>query len=469
MPERTVPGTDIGYHLLLFDEDGHERRDENGALYSDSVLALVARGVTDVFVVSHGWMGDIPAAIRQYDRWVGVMARQERDLQRMRSLVPEFEPLVAAVHWPSRPWGVEEARAALLGDVDDTDEFATENDLEPAELVELYAPRIGDTPETRAALTTIVDSAQDAAVAEAAHGGELSPELEAAYRTLFAQAGLGSEGALGAPGADQPGFDPKRMIGQWEQRGDETAGQGAMLGLGDDLVVRLKKGKDTMLGPVRQLSFWSMKKRARVVGETGVHGLVAALQAAAPGARIHLMGHSFGCIVVSAAIAGARRDGAFGSALPRPVDAVFLVQGAMSLWSYAEQVSFAGNQPGYFRDLLSTGDIRGPLVTTQSTFDTAVGKYYPIGAKVGHQVLLGDDEWPEYGGLGAFGIQGADAMAVEILAAPAEYGLKPADVVNVDSSRVICQGSGASGAHSDICHDDVAHLMWQAVTSARTG
>ena len=92
MPRRTVPGTDFEYHLVLFDEDGHERKEQDGALYSkDAPGAGRPTGVTDVFLVSHGWKGDIPAAIRQYDRWVGAMVRQERDLQRMRELVPGLQ------------------------------------------------------------------------------------------------------------------------------------------------------------------------------------------------------------------------------------------------------------------------------------------------------------------------------------------------------------------------------------------
>ena len=43
-----------------------------------------------------------------------------------------------------------------------------------------------------------------------------------------------------------------------------------------------------------------MKKRAKDVGERGLHPLLRAMQQASPAVRIHLMGHSFGCIVASA-------------------------------------------------------------------------------------------------------------------------------------------------------------------------
>ena len=35
---------------------------------------LASEPYTDVFLISHGWMGDVPAAVGQYDRWIGAMA-----------------------------------------------------------------------------------------------------------------------------------------------------------------------------------------------------------------------------------------------------------------------------------------------------------------------------------------------------------------------------------------------------------
>ena len=75
-----------------------------------------------------------------------------------------------------------------------------------------------------------------------------------------------------------------------------------------------------------------MKKRARSIGESGMHGFVADLMTAAPDARIHLMGHSFGCIVVSSIVGGPEAR----HALPRQVDSVALIQGAVSLWAFGD-------------------------------------------------------------------------------------------------------------------------------------
>ena len=47
-----------------------------------------------------------------------------------------------------------------------------------------------------------------------------------------------------------------------------------------------------------------------------------------------------------------------------------------------------------------------------------------------------------------------------------EYNLASGRIYNIEASRVICSGDGASGAHSDIAHPEIAHLLWQAAIAA---
>ena len=47
-----------------------------------------------------------------------------------------------------------------------------------------------------------------------------------------------------------------------------------------------------------------MKDRAKSFGETAVFDLLRQIQQTKAQTKVHLMGHSFGCIVVSAALAG---------------------------------------------------------------------------------------------------------------------------------------------------------------------
>ncbi len=68
--------------------------------------ALEDESVTDVFRLSHGWRGDVPAARTQYSRWIGAMAACTSDINRIKSETPGL-PSTSSIglHWPSEPWG----------------------------------------------------------------------------------------------------------------------------------------------------------------------------------------------------------------------------------------------------------------------------------------------------------------------------------------------------------------------------
>lgn len=440
MPIRQIAGSDIDYFLVLFDEAGRERAEPDGSLLSGAICQRLAdpdAPVTDVFVCSHGWQGDVPAAIAQYDNWIRTMGACAADLAAMQASHPGFNPLVIGLHWPSLPWGVEtvpEERPAVLSAGHDAD-------------VNALAAQLGE--ETRETVARIF------AYADAATSTMLTPAIEADFAALFQMSGLRTGSASGRPGADQDGFDPQAIVAQTDGVAAPGAEQVHVLGLGSQV-------RDAILAPLRQLSFWKMKDRARRFGETGAHGLLTAMQAAGPNVRFHLMGHSFGCIVVSGMVAG---EGG-GVALRRPVDSLFLVQGALSLWSYADEVPYAPGTPGYFRRIVAEGLVRGPILTTRSKHDTAVCKLYLLGAGVKGQFLLGD-ALPKYGGVGAFGIQGSTGM-VEMTIAPSElpYDFSEGRIFNLEASGVICSGDGPAGAHNDIAHGAVAHAFWAAAISS---
>jgi hypothetical protein len=206
-----------------------------------------------------------------------------------------------------------------------------------------------------------------------------------------------------------------------------------------------------------------MKNRGRKLGETAGFKLLKSMMEAVPAGRdvrFHLMGHSFGCIVVASMIHGPNGTGV----LPRPVSSLTLVQGATSLWGFCNAIPDV-NKPGYFRRIIDENKVSGPIVTTQSKRDTAVGRFYPVAAGVALQVDFAVGQFPKYGGLGAFGIQGPglNLHDLQIADAAHDYHFQPQHVYNLECTGVIKDGSGASGAHSDIAKPEVAHAMWEAV------
>jgi hypothetical protein len=393
----TVPGIDLQYYLIPYDENGAERS-WYGQLVSRNVRQrLISDPITDVFICSHGWRGDIRDAISQYNGWIGAMASCGEDVKSMRELRRDFAPLIIGLHWPSLPFGDEELRASYAAGFGGDTVRATDA------RAELFAKRIADTRRARDALAIILGAA----------GANDQPRLPQpvvkAFKTLQLEAGLRSGGAAGAPGNDCEAFDPQALYAGI-QSDRSFAEQGQLVGGADDLNPILQ-----MLG---YLSFWQMKNRARLFGESGAHQLLHSLQRDVPpprNVRFHLMGHSFGCIVVSACVAGP-----VGQFSAIPVNSLSLVQGALSHWSYCSNVDAAitpnaashGGTPGYFRRIVDRRLVNGPIVTTQSTFDSAVGKLYPKAAWLAAQLAYAANEYPKYGAVGAFGLQGPGCGAI---------------------------------------------------------
>ena len=431
MPIEEVPGTELRYHLIAFDDEGQERGDDPAGYMSQVTAAMLAdQPITDVFLFSHGWMADLPAARRQYARWVKAMGDSRGDLEQLAAVRPGFRPLLVGLHWPSRPWSEEEFDAASF------DPTAS------GRLVEEYAATIADTPTARDALRVIL-----AAAVTDPDPDELPQEVVDAYAMLDREAGLGRDDPGGDPGADRESFDPDRIVR--DAREEVSFGRFDLGGL---------------LAPLRVLSFWKMKDRGRRLGETGGRSLLDGLQAAAPDrVRFHLMGHSFGCIVVSAMLAGPG-----GRGLARPVHSAALLQGAFSLWSYCADIPVARGRPGYFRSVVQGGRVAGPIITSQSSFDLAVGRFYPLGAGVARQVEFAPGELPRYGAVGAFGLRGP-GLAVEdreLQPATQPYEFIPGRIYNLECSDFIRHGEGSFGAHSDLAHVEVTHAVWQAAVAA---
>jgi pimeloyl-ACP methyl ester carboxylesterase len=456
VPLELLPDHAARYHLIGFDASGHERVEPDGP-YSATVLREAATSrPTDVFVFSHGWQGDVPAAREQYGRWVTAMLSCQDERDRLAERPGGFRPLLVGLHWPSKAWGDEELGSSSFGveaagfdaptvesplPEEPDEDFADDGTDDVSALVAQYAGRLGDSPSIRRSVHTIVSHAlEDAAPVN------LPEPVRRAYEAIDTEIALGDAGAGAAPGADREPFDAEATY-QACQLADLVSFGGPSLG--------------GLLAPLRTLTFWQMKRRARDFGESGAARLLDNLRRAAPDARLHLMGHSFGCIVASAAVAGSPDRGH-----PRaPVASLVLVQGAMSLWSFCSSIPSRPERPGYFHRLVAEKLVTGPVLVTTSPYDRAVRTFYPIGAGVRGQVDFEPGKLPTYGGIGVFGIRGPDVDVAEDVLTPQArpYDLRPGRVLNLDAAEVIRNGTGPSGAHSDICHRPLAQAIWQAV------
>jgi hypothetical protein len=437
MPFRTIPGTDQQYALLSFDQDGRERSgdpDAGGGLFSKAVIArATAEPPSHVFLFVHGWKGDLDAAVDQYDRWIKAMLDREAD---RRAMPDGFKPLWIGLHWPSLPFGDEEFAG---NDFDVAEDTA----LSPDQVKSVYLERLGLGADARPLIDLIVEAHRRHAAAT-----DLPPEVAAAYRDLAQRVGYRSEGPSGPPDAEGGPFVPEEAFerGQAASAGANFAGGGFIGGI---------------LGPLRQLSYWTMKKRARSIGEGGMHSFMEALMNAAPRARIHLMGHSFGTIVVAGILGGPDAS----HPLPRQVDSVALIQGAVSLWAFGDSVK-GKTLKGYFNPWVHRPAVRGPVIVSRSIFDKAVGTLYPWASAVSFSDGAFDadeEDLPLYGAIGKYGIRALPGLVFrDMLDETGQYAFEPGKVYNLQSSNFIRNGGGVSGAHSDIDGPQVAHALWQA-------
>ena len=118
----------------------------------------------------------------------------------------------------------------------------------------------------------------------------------------------------------------------------------------------------------------------------------------------------------------------------------------MSLWSYAEDIPESG-QARYFRQILiGKRAVSGPIVTTQSVNDAAVGLAFPAAVGLVNEVDFGAD-LPKFGGIGTWGIQGTTiAGARDMLDERGEYHFEPGRIYNLNGSRFISGPQRASTA-----------------------
>ena len=198
-----------------------------------------------------------------------------------------------------------------------------------------------------------------------------------------------------------------------------------------------------------------MKERAGVVGARGLNPLLRELRADRNETRIHLVGHSFGGRLVTAATVGQPGDE------PVSLDTVSLLQAAFSHFGFASR--YEGDKDGFFRRMVTDDMVRGPVLITHSVHDTAVGYAYPLASRLaGHNAAGLGDAGDRFGGIGRNGAQKTpEAISLQLQKA-GEYDFASPSVVNLNADDVI-------SGHSDIRSEPVAFAVLSAVAARGTG
>jgi predicted alpha/beta hydrolase family esterase len=190
-------------------------------------------------------------------------------------------------------------------------------------------------------------------------------------------------------------------------------------------------------------TYFEMKKRASAVGSTGVAALIDALPAEI--ARVHLVGHSFGARVVTAAAQNSRS---------KKIASLSLLQAAFSHNGFSKQME------GAFRAVVDKKRISGPIIVTHSRNDRAVGLAYPLASRLaGDMTAAFGDETDKFGGLGRNGVQqmGTNERVVgELLSVGQPYSFKPGIFFNLE-------GKGFITGHGTVTGKEIAYAVQRAI------
>ncbi|MFI8423071.1 serine-threonine protein kinase [Streptomyces sp. NPDC085479] len=391
------------YREIVFDKDG-----DGPAGQGAELVALARRGVTDLVVFAHGWNNSPSGATRLYSDFFAPFPGL---------LAPGVEAAYAGVVWPSMMF---------------TDEPVPD-----------FRALVTTLPEKERTIVRLTELVATAPAEEAAFA-----EFGALLRDLADVDGTGFAGDRAVP--DFLLADPVETCAVFTAALTGTV-PAAVLGGG--LGGLWKGGREAL----RQAAYYVMKKRAGHVGERGLGPLLAEVARAAPGLRVHLVGHSMGARLVAYGLRGL--PGAL-----RPVRSMTLLQGAFSHYAFAARLPHDPGRSGALKDMQLR--VRGPVVACHSRHDTALGVLYPLASRAARDSasltesparLLARD--PRWGAIGWDGVHGVPGAARRTLATVLRDGVPASGCVSVDAADAV-------RSHSDIRRPELARVV---VSAARTG
>ena len=208
-----------------------------------------------------------------------------------------------------------------------------------------------------------------------------------------------------------------------------------------EILEKLHGDADTLLN---FLTFMAMKTLA---GKVGADGLAPALSKL-NGVRIHLIGHSLGGRLVTTCCKALAENNA------KSVASLTLLEAAFSHYGFSPE--------GYFRKVIESRIVKGPMISTFSRLDLVIGKAYAVVSRLAHDSLtaIGDADDP-YGGIGHNGARNTiESKAIPLQRAPQPYAFEKGIVTCLDGSAGLITG------HDDVTNPNVTWAIASAIDAA---
>jgi len=435
--------------------------DTNGNLADSTqltALTAAAQNATDVALIAHGFRNDENDATSLYTHFLTSLrtqlARPELQSVAARKLI------FAGVYWPSKAYPESWTNATPgTGTVQDIDATGSALATAKAQLEELQRDA---TQEQKHVLAEAIDLLPAL---------DTDPALQDRFATLVLSI-LAPADDLADPTEglglirSTPGSDLLRMLKRpllapiargaavsnvedFDNFNGGPSGTGSVQDLGSIF--------DSVLGAAGKLAnlatWYQMKSRSGLVGETGVARAIRALKASPLNVKVHLIGHSL----------GGRLMAACGRALTQAPavhpDSMSLLEAAFSHFGFSP--NNGQGQVGFFRDVIGKKIVTGPIIETFSAQDTVVGYVYAIASRLANDNVkaIGDATDP-FGGIGRNGAQATPESTSEILHdCGTPYSFRKGIVNNLDGS------GGLITSHGDVTNDRVTYAVANAVAA----
>jgi hypothetical protein len=425
---------------------------KDGAVHDTREVAALMQlleggSVTDLLVIAHGWNNDMDDARSLYRKFFE-RVRAELDAGRVPAAAGR-NYAVLGVLWPSKKFAEKDlipsgaaglssavTDAALIEQLDDLKGVFT--DPAADDKLEQAKKLVPDLEDSRRAREQFADLLRSVLPDAAADDEDASTNLFKLNGDQVMQR-LSKPVLPARPASGEGGGGAARL-------GDPASPGGGAAGLG-----RFFSGiKSAARNLMNFATYYQMKERAGTIGREGLSPLLRDIRTRRPDLKLHLIGHSFGGRLVTAAAAG--RD---DQPAVKP-DTLVLLQAAFSHHGFAQR--FDGTRDGFFRRVVANQMVAGPVVITCTQNDRAVGLAYPLASLIAGQAAaeLGDKN-DLYGGIGRNGAQKTpEASDGTLLAVGGAYAFQAGALHNLNADQIIHD-------HSDICKDEVAHALLTAV------
>ncbi len=448
----TIAGFD--YYRLHYDGNGNLPAADEFSALSDAAAAA-----TDVVFLAHGFRNDEAEATTLYTNFLtslrGHLGRTEFQSVAARKI------LVGAVYWPSKSY--QETFPGNAGTTQDADvsaaqmeavrqqlqglqEDATDAQQQALDQAIALLPKLEQDTDAQDRFVSLVlstipsdddtgDGMEGLSLIRSQSGSDLlnllrRPVLMPATR---AAAGGGDSGGGVA------------SVGQVVT----SNGGGGVQAFGS--VIGSILGGAGKLG--NMTTWYQMKSRSGVVGETGVVRAVRALKSDPLKVKVHLVGHSLGGRLMAACARGLTQD-----PMAQP-DSLTLLEAAFSHFGFSANNGLG--MTGFFRDVIAKHVVKGPMLETFSAQDTVVGYVYAIASRLASDNVraIGDANDP-FGGIGRNGAQKTtEAVFDQLHEVGTPYTFQTGVVTNLDGS------GGLFTSHGDVTNDHVTYAFASALAA----